>query len=294
MDLTNFMSPDEFNKLSEDEKYEAIRNLIHMINEDSQAKAVLFNPVENVTYSIEELINKIGEEEVIKLLAKAIEEGNMSPKSISKEELKEIIERKENGTATPEDERTLELFNRAIEDDEAIKLNKSLTAIVIELVDFTQNERHFAPTFGDFIATFNIIAVITGVFTEDSSLSKYKQMGPSIIHHMTEEIARDILDTWINTCSEVPDDYTMLCALLEATQIYANKVKMCDAELYREVLHDILPDIEIDNDEECNCCHGDCHCESENGSNKESKQPNIATPKTYKPSDKDMRDMLKE
>ena len=94
MDLTNFMSPDEFNKLSEDEKYEAIRNLIHMINEDSQAKAVLFNPVENVTYSIEELIDKIGEEEVIKLLAKAIEEGNMSPKSISKEELKEIIERK--------------------------------------------------------------------------------------------------------------------------------------------------------------------------------------------------------
>ena len=58
---------------------------------------------------------------------------------------------------------------------------------------------------------------------------------------------------------------------------------------------------EQDNDnEKCNCCeedyecNDDCYCESENGSNEKSKQPNIATPKTYKSNDQDMRNMLKE
>ena len=37
MDLMNFMSSDEFEQMSHDEKREAIRNLIHEINELSES-----------------------------------------------------------------------------------------------------------------------------------------------------------------------------------------------------------------------------------------------------------------
>lgn len=300
MDLMNFMSSDEFKKMSHDEKREAIRNLIHEIKKDSSARAVLFNPEEQKSYSLNELIDAIGEEKVIDLLIRAIEKGDMSPRSFTKDELKEAFKRKANGTATPEDEQMINLFNHVTEESEQIQLNKNLTAIVIELIDFAQNARHFNPTFGDFLATFNIIATITGMFTDGTSLSKYQQTGPVTVHHIAKEIADDILKTWTDTCSEVPDDYMMLCALLEATQVYANKIKMCDGEVYKEILHNVLPDIKMHGNEKCDCyggdceCNGDCHCESENGSNEKTEQPNIATPKTYTPNDQDMRDMLKE
>lgn len=300
MDLMNFMSSDEFEQMSHDEKREAIRNLIHEINEDSSARAVLFNPEEQKTYSLNELIDVIGEEKVIDLLIRAMEQGDMTPCSFTEEELKEALKRKANGTATPEDEQMINLFNHVTEESEQVQLNKNLTAIVVKLIDFAQHARHFNPTFGDFLATFNIIATITGMFTDGTSLSKYQQTGPTTVHHVSKEIADDILKTWTDTCSEVPDDYMMLCALLEATQVYANKIKMCDGEVYKEILHDILPDIEMNGNEKCDCCgedcecNGDCHCESVNGSNEKTEQPNIATPKTYKPNDQDMRDMLKE
>ena len=59
MDLMNLMSSDEFEQMSHDEKREAIRNLIHEINEDSSARAVLFNPKEQKSYSLNELIESI-------------------------------------------------------------------------------------------------------------------------------------------------------------------------------------------------------------------------------------------
>ena len=300
MDLMNFMSSDEFKQMSHDEKREAIRNLIHEINEDSSARAVLFNPEEQKSYSLNELIDVIGEEKVIDLLIRAMEQGDMTPRSFTKEELKEALKRKSNGTATSEDEQMISLFNHVTEESEQIQLNKNLTAIIVEFIDFAQNARHFNPTFGDFLTTFNIIATITGMYTNGTSLSKYQQAGPITVHHISKEIADDILKTWIDTCSEVPDDYMMLCALLEATQVYANKIKMCDGKIYKEILHDILPDIEMNENEKCDCCeedcdcNGDCHCESGNGSNEKTDQPNIATPKTYTPNDQDMRDMLKE
>ena len=300
MDLMNFMSSDEFKQMSHDEKREAIRNLIHEINEDSSARAVLFNPEEQKSYSLNELIDVIGEEKLSDLLIRAREQGDMTPRSFTKEELKEALKRKANGTATPEDEQMINLFNHVTEESEQIQLNKNLTAIIVEFIDFAQNARHFNPTFGDFLTTFNIIATITGMYTNGTSLSKYQQAGPITVHHISKEIADDILKTWIDTCSEVPDDYMMLCALLEATQVYANKIKMCDGEIYKEILHDILPDIEMNENEKCDCCeedyecNGDCHCESVNGSNKKIEQQNIAIPKTYTPNDQDMRDMLKE
>lgn len=300
MNLMNFMPSDEFKQMSHDEKREAIRNLIHEINEDSSARAVLFNPEEQKFYSLNELIDAIGKEKAIDLLIRAMEQGDMTPCSITKEELKEAIKRKANGTATPEDDQMINLFNYVTEESEQVQLNKNLMAIVVKLIDFAQHARHFNPTFGDFLSTFNIIATITGMFTDGTSLSKYQQTGPITVHHVSKKIADDILKTWTDTCSEVPDDYMMLCALLQATQVYANKIKMCDGEVYKEILHDILPDIKMHGNEKCDCCgedcecNDDCHCESENGSNEESKQPNIATPKTYKPNDQDMRDMLKE
>ena len=286
--LINFMSPDEFNKLSDDEKRENVRDLIHGILKDSKSKAVLFNPIDNQSASLENVIEAIGEEKLIDLLVQTLERGEMQPQKFSKEEVEAAIERKENGTATKEDEQMLAIISNISNQNDAFNFNQTLITILVDLIEFTQTDRGYKLSIGDLLATINLISTITCAFTEGSSLEKYQQLGPTAIHNMAKEMGQDIVDTWKNTCTEIPDDYMMLCALLEITQVYANKIHVCDADVYKNILSDVLCDFNVDE------CDENCHCESENGSNEESKQPNITKPNTHTPTDQNMRDMLKD
>lgn len=296
MEYRDLPTPEDFRNLSEEEKRETIRNLIQMIKEDSQAKAVLYNPIEHKSCSLEELIDSIGEDAVIDILVHAMEKGDMSPQSFTKDEINKAIERKRNGTATEEDEKLLEMFDASMRDSEPVMLNRNFTAVLIELIDFSQNHRSFYPSIGDFLATFNIITTITGMYSEGSSLEKYQKTGPSVIHEMSAQIADDILNTWSSSCTEVPDKYMLLCALLQAAQGVANDIKLCDVEVYKNILGAVIPEIDECHNE-CDCCGEECHCHSgsENGSNEPKESPKAVQPKTYKPSkDQEMRDMLKD
>lgn len=296
MDYTKLFSPEEFKALSEEEKRDTVRNFIHKIKEDSSSKAVLFNPKTHKTCSMEEMINTVGEDAIIDMLIKAIEDGLEPPKTISREQFAEIMERKRTGETTEEDEQILNMLSDSMEQSEEVMLSKNFTNVFVALLEFAQKERHFFPTVGDFLASFNILSTITGLFSDDSSLSMYKETGPSTIHEIASAMGQDILNTWLATCAEAPDDYMLLCALLEITQLVANKVKLCDSEIYRDVLKNILEDFDDEDDEDCDCeeCCEEC-AKNENGSNKNTEPSKTVQPKIYKPSeDQEMRNMLKE
>ena len=283
------LASDEFKKLPEEEKRETISELIHKISEDSNAKAVLYNPITHKSCSLDEIIGSIGEEKVIDLIIHALDNADMSTQSFTKDEIEEAFERKSRGVATEKDEQMIKMFNSAVSSSENIQLNKNLTAIFVELITFLQEERNYYPSMGDFLATMNLFATITSVFSEGSSLEKYKLSGPTLVHKITSEMADDIINTWKQTCTEMPDDYMLLCALLEAAQKVANHVQLCDAEVYQHVLGQIVADVEKGCDCDCDDC--DCHNDNTNGSNEE---PKTVQPKTYSPKDQDMRNMLKE
>ena len=294
MEHEDFKLPsyEEFKKLSEDEKRETIRNLIHTIKEDGSMRAVLFNPDENETYSMNELLESLGEEKVINILINVIEKGHFSQETFSKSEINDAIDRKRKGTATEKDEQMLTMLHASIEDSESMMLNKNLIGIFIELIDFLQNERFYNPTMGDFLAAYNLFMSVTGLFSEDSSLSKYKQAGPFVAHQIISKMGKDILDTWLSTCTEIPDDYILLSALLEAAQGIANKIRFCDSKVYKDVLHNIIPE-GMNEECECDCCEEECHCHSDN-TNGSNEHLEAVQPKTYKSKDQDMRNMLKE
>ena len=283
------LASDEFKKLPEEEKRETISKLIHKISKDSNAKAVLYNPITHKSCSLDELMNSIGEEKVIDLIILALDNADMATQSFTKEEIENAFERKSRGVATEEDEQMIKMFNSAVNSSENIQLNKNLTAIFVELITFLQEERNFYPSMGDLLATYNLIASITGVFSEGSSLEKYKSSGPVLVHKITNEMANDIINTWQQTCTEMPDDYMLLCALLEATQKVANRIQLCNAEVYQQVLGQIIEDVEESCNGDCEDCN--CHNDNTNGSNETSK---TVQPKTYSSKDQDMRTMLKE
>ena len=299
MDFMNLLLSDDFKNLSDEEKHETVSNLIHEIMKDSGTHAVLFNPIEHKTCSLGEIIETVGEDSLIEMIIEGIENCDGKPQSFTQEEVNKAITNLRNGTATNRDIEILDMYKSIMEDSETVQISKNLTSVIVSIIGFAQNCRKYFPSIGDLLTTFNILSHVTCIHSEDSSLYKYKDSGYEVTYNMINSTANDILDAWKNTCTELPDKYIMVCALLEAAKRFANDIKLCDVKVYKETLGDILEDIDLfDDDNECDCCHneceGECNCENSNGSNKESKIQNTMKHKTYNSKDENMRNILKD
>lgn len=289
-EITNTVMSDEFREMSDEEKRNIVRELIHIVSKDTSNAGVLLNPRTHKMSSMTELIEEVGEDKLVDILIEAILEGRTATQFVTNEMVTEALKRKQEGTATERDEQLLKAFKSVMDQTEAIQINKNFLTVIVELVEFIQKDRKYDVTMGDLLASMNVMGAVTAMFSNGSNLENYNSFDTG--HEIISQVSKSIVEKFESSVNTMPDDYTMMCAYLEAAQRHANNIKCLDSEQYRDILGSVI--VQHEDEEDCDHCEdceycGNCHASgNENGSN-------MARPNVYNPNeDDDMRNMLKD
>lgn len=278
----------KIDNLSREEKRELVRKLIHSEAADIGVSAAFFNSKTKESMDMKGLVERVGEERAIDIIVEAIDSGSSKVKSIDVEDLVELREKAKRGECTEAELALLDFVNNKINDTESMRLHfsKNLTQSTISLIDYTRKNINFNPKLEDVLSACAVLVIISGMFSNNSGLSKYTPNDFDIVSQIITQIQEDIYDTWKASCESLPDPELIVASLLQlATRIaIENKLELSDMRSVSDAMN--IP-LFSDEDEEDD--------DTENGSN-ESYKPRVVKPTTYNHSsdDEDMRDLLKD
>lgn len=300
MDVTK-INKDDIAKMSEDELRTYVRSLINSdSDEETLVRAAIVGPNgEHVT--LKHLVNDIGEDAVVNLIVKAFMSKGVQCHTMTKEEYDALAEKAANGEPLTEEEQKLLHAVTAELHRDMISYQHSSLGMLLEVLDFSQNEIGYEASVTDLSIVFHLLVLETLRNLPDSRLHMYKGdgNGVSVLMQASQEMGEDIVNTWTASLTEEPDDgmviLALATALLNKMMAYENKLNKRLALPPVEYLRQVTgigcedeSDSESEHEGECECgdnCGDECQChnETKNGSN-EHKTLNF---------DEMMRNMLK-
>jgi hypothetical protein len=287
MDLSK-INGEDIKKMSESELRDYVRELIRADSEEQPELRAAFLGPNGEHVSLNVLVEQMGEDAVVELIAKMFSESSgVKCHAITKEDYDAMVEKVARGEELSDEERKIFEVVSAELNGNMMEYQKHTLAAMLHIIDFAQNEAGYDPSLVDLGILLHMMTVETLTNSPDTRLNMYKGGDLSVPMQMSQAMAEDILNTWRATLTEKPDQGTVILALASAL--------IGEIISYEKTNHKrlTLPPIDYlrkatgieEDEEECNCdccddecqcgdgecqCGGeDCHCkdETENGSN---------------------------
>ena len=244
--------PSELKKLPEPERREKIREFIN-ITKESNVPLCLYDCEHDVHIDIHMIVAEIGIDKAIDIVDKIIEHSNsMESVSVTSDDIKEAVRRKNAKCATERDEKILSLVNSSKDfNDSRMFLNTGMT-INAELMRFS-NEINSATGIKDFLSISAILLMT--IFVEDdtyeeSRLHMYKDTGWTSAVDMVSEISTAIHESFMKELNGNSIDIPLyIAALLDlAVRIAAeSSLPFCRNELLDTIINEFTPDENVSN-----------------------------------------------
>lgn len=204
---------DEFAKKSHDEQTAIIKEVFKAITEDPNINGVLFNPETGNRIFVDTVIGTPQEQQMIDVIIDSILKGNISASGISRDEIGTILQKIEDGTATPEEQNLARLFlTQANDDQEACMISQNLSSVICEMAEFVATQRHYDSKIADYYLSLLTIFTLDTVLTEGTVLNKYRH-NPDAGDKVLDMIAEEIYKVCKDKMASMPDDLTMAMAL---------------------------------------------------------------------------------
>lgn len=287
MDLKS-ITREDIRNMTDDEKRDFVRRLIH--NEDSQIRAVLFDVDTQQTLSLEEMVEKKGEDEVVEMLVKGLSQHDAMAEAISGQGIAEALARVQSGQGTEEDYRMLSVFEHAVKHSPRHELSGHLTSILLDFICYYQKKHGLDISHVELDNIIGIIHTVSLINTPGLETTKFQNFMPNQLLSITDQIADDMLSSWEATLSTPYSDEMKYLACISLMRKLSAKIHnpLIDAQTLADVLdfdldeiNEIIEREKAMEDGHCDACGGDCGCatcqpatyDARNGSNEETEEP---------------------
>lgn len=288
------LKKEEFLNLSQEEKEQFVRDLIHQSSEAADIHAAFFNPVTKQAVSMSELAEQIGEDKAVEIILTALNSVNADMVSMGQMNIQELVAKAKRGECSDQELAMLKYVQSQIEAQDNIQFEHNWLEITLNLIDFSQNKVEYNAKTHDLLAAATVLILVSSIYRDNGPLNKYRNTDPSMVTEIVSQVGDDIYDTWKASCTTLPDPELIILGMLHAASKIAQEhgFEFADATMLANHLG-----AEICECEECEEC--DCDDKNENGSNEDVCGCKVCQPVTYNPSesnttDEEMRDLLKD
>lgn len=250
----DFMPDKDFSEMTEEEKREYCRKLIHS-SKAANAIAAFFDPKSGRTIKMNEFVEKAGgEEEAIDKLVEIIDQTKSI--TLDDDDIRVIIEKIKNGTATEQEKAILKSIFKETGFENVQHFQSAEIDILVDLIHHAQTRIGFDAPLDCLITPISVIAMASLACSGDEAVGKYKDSSPSMLLEILNQIGDDIYTTWKDSCEEEVNDSLVILSLLHVAAALAAKnhmpiTKATDiADLLGIELDDVGAAINGSNDEE--------------------------------------------
>ena len=250
----DFMPDKDFSEMTEEEKREYCRKLIHS-SKAANAIAAFFDPKSGRTIKMNEFVEKAGgEEEAIDKLVEIIDQTKSI--TLDDDDIRVIIEKIKNGTATEQEKAILKSIFKETGFENVQHFQSAEIDILVDLIHHAQTRIGFDAPLDCLITPISVIAMASLACSGDEAVGKYKDSSPSMLLEILNQIGDDIYTTWKDSCEEEVNDSLVILSLLHVASALAAKnhmpiAKATDiADLLGIELDDVGAAINGSNDEE--------------------------------------------
>jgi hypothetical protein len=275
MDLDNF-NLEYLQSLDEDERKEFIHEFLQ--NKAATTMAAFINPSTGQAVKVEDLVKEIGEDKVVEMISKAVDDTDAESKTLGKEDIEELLKKAAKNQCSDSELAMLNFLKDQSSHGDSMEFQHTWLEMSANLIDFGQNAIKYNVKLSDLLSSALLLFTASETLRKDSSLNKYNiNKDARLLIEMGDQVADSIYSTWADSCKKKPATEVIVMGLLHL----ANKLAL-DADInFCDILklEDIL-NIEFGRffDEEELEENYDLDTEYENGSN----------------SKKDFRDLLKD
>lgn len=219
-----------------DEKKEFVRNMIR--DQSPSTQSAFYDPQSGRTINVKEFAKTVGEETAVEILAEMLDKSDISkPIRVTADEADALFDKFNKGQCTPEELETVEMLMQASSATNGVEFTHQLLVLLIDFLSNAQTEIKYDASIKDMFGAFDLLIMTNFAITGRSQSSRYLS-NLSELMSITEEIGTDILNTWENSCENVPDDDMIILALLAAVRIklIENNYIFNNAESIRDTL----------------------------------------------------------
>ena len=220
MDVTK-ISVEDIAKMSEEERKEYVRSLVNTPN-GIGINAAFYDAESGETYTFKNLIDKLGEEEAINVIAKALVSDKAEKRIITKEQFDCIRSKIKSGIELSEEEKIMhELIHETINESDMVQCQKNMMGTALTIIKFAQDTVGYNPYIADLIAAVNMITLSSLSLKEETQTYNYKGDFETLVDISTF-IGNDILETWRQSCdTPVSPEMTVIGLCYAAMKVAA-------------------------------------------------------------------------
>jgi hypothetical protein len=224
----DFMPDKDFSEMTEEEKREYCRKLIHS-SKAANAIAAFFDPKSGRTIRLSEFIERAGsEEEAIDKLVDIIDHTQSI--TLNDDDVHELIEKVKNGKATDQEKLILKSIFKETGFENIQHFQSAEIDILVDLIHHAQTRIGFDAPLECLITPISVIAMASLACSGDEAVSKYKDSSPTVLLEILNQIGNDIYTTWKDSCEEEIDTSLIILSLLHVASALAAKENMLIAK----------------------------------------------------------------
>lgn len=263
MDDFKMLNNEEFKALSDDEKRDYVRKLIHA-KEAANIKAAFFNTETNEELSLSELVERLGEEETIDIVVEALSSTMVDISGLNSEKIKELLIKKKKGELTEQEEAILDFVMNKIEAESGFEFSNECMEVILNLIHHGQRDIDYNPDLSNFSFALDTLFICSEIINKNGIFANYSLEDSHLLADMSCKIADDIYNTWRKSCTTMPEPGLVIAALFKLISRISikNDISFAKAKDLSKILNLELYD------------------DSENGSN-ENDESNICQPLVY-------------
>lgn len=235
----DFMPEKDFSELTEKEKREYARNLIHS-SKAANVIAAFFDPHSGKKVTINEFVEMAGgEEEAIDKLVKALDHTHMHAVTLDADDVQELMEKLKKGEATEEEKAILQQIVMDMGFGNRQHFEHATIDTLVDVINFAQNKVGYNPGLMELIMPVLVVSSISSICSDNEEVNKYKDAGAHALIEICDQIGNDIYETWKDTCEEEMDDNLVILSLLQlACKLSAKAdIKITSAETIAKTLN---------------------------------------------------------
>ena len=278
MDLENF-NLEYLQSLNEDERKEFIHEFLQ--NKAATTMAAFINPSTGEAVKVEDLVEEIGEDKVVEMISRAVDDADSESKTLDKEDIEELLKKAANNQCTDSELAMLNFLKDHSSHGDSMEFQHTWLEMSANLIDFGQNAIKYNVKLSDLISSVLLLYTASETLRDDSSLNKYDlNKDARLLIEMGDQIADSIYSTWAGSCNKKPPVEAIIMGLLHLANKLAldAEINFCDVEDLEDNLNIELGKFFDEEDSDDYEENYDLDTEYKNGSNKK----------------EDFRDLLKD
>lgn len=275
MNLDNF-NLEHLQSLDEDERKEFIREFLQ--NKAATTMAAFINPSTGDAIKVEDLVKEIGEDTVIEMISRAVDDADAESKTLGKEDIEELFKKASKNECTESELAMLNFIKDNSSHGDSMEFQHTWLEMSANLIDFGQNAIKYDVKLSDLLSAALLLFTASETLREDSSLNKYDlNKDARLLIEMGDQVADSIYSAWAGSCKKKPEPEVIIMGLIHLANKLAldAEINFCDITKLEDILNIEFGRFFDEDDSEENY---DLDTEYENGSNNK----------------KDFRDLLKD